>query len=408
MTRQRLLAALIAAGLCSLTQAETSPYYIGASQTFSHDSNLLRLSDTQVAPDGFSKSDTISTTSLLAGIDQPFGRQRAYGNISLRANRLSNNETFNNEGYSLTGGLDWETIEHISGSIKATANRNLARFNTEDIGLVTKKNLETTQQIDATVRVGVVTAFTVEATAGHRSVDYTAAEYQGREFRQDNISLGLRYRPSSATTLGVEVRDTKGKYPKFRQFTDGTFEADRFERRDLGFTAYVAPSDVSSFSGRVSFGKTDYEVATERSFSGATGYVSWNWKPTGKLRFDTRLTRDPGQDSYFFDSAISNATIEYSRVTTALRVRADYELSAKVGLNASVGASHRSLASTLFNSTQTGSDRSTNLALGALWTPTRSLQFGCDLSHDRRRGEQPLSSNLSDTTYSCYGQATLQ
>jgi len=410
---QHRLFVLLAATAAAAAQAETSPYYIGASQSFSHSSNLLRLGDDEPVPAGLSKADTVSSTSLLAGLDQPIGRQRLYGNVTLRANRLSNNDIYNNESYALTAGLDWATVEHISGSLKATANRNLAAFNADEIGLLQKKNLETTQQVDAAFRIGVVTEWTAEAMFGGRSVDYSADEFQSREFRQDSASLGLRWRPSDATTLGLAVRQTKGRYPKFRSLPDGSFEDDRFDSRNVDLTGTIAPSAISTFSTRLSFGKTDYEVATQRSYSGVTGLLRWEWKPTGKLSFDTRLTRDPSQSSYFFDSRVSDSTVEYSRITTALSMRADYAVSAKIGLNSTLAYSRRSLARTVPTTSGseelTGQDRSTRLAFGATWVPTRSLQFGCDLAQDRRStNSTELSSAYSDTTVSCFGQVTLQ
>ncbi len=410
MNRNRCLALLVAAS-AGAAQAETSPYFVGLSQAFSHSANLLRLSDGQAAPEGFSKSDTVSATSLLAGLDQPFGRQRVYGNLALRENRLSNNKVYDNQSYALTAGLDWATVERISGSLKATANRNLASFNADEIGFVQKKNLETTQQVDAALRVGVVTELTAEVNVGERSVDYSADEFQSREFRQNSVSIGLRWRPGGAGTLGVALRETKGRYPK--AFPAGSaVEADRFDSREVDVSANVAPSAASTVSGRISLGKTRYDVATQRGYSGVTGLLRWEWQPTGKLRLDTKLTRDPSQASYFFSSAVPNSTVESSRLDTALRLRADYEASAKIALNTTLSYGRRSLARTLpaaFGGTDlTGSDRSNGLGLGASWTPTRSLQFGCDLARERRSSDSPLSSNYSDTTASCFGQITLQ
>jgi hypothetical protein len=416
MHRSRLLLSLAAAGLATVVGtagAEANPYYLGISQTFSHNSNLLGLGDGQEAPAGFSRSDSISSTALLAGLDQPFGRQRLFGNVALRSNRLSNNDVYNNESYALTAGLDWATVNNISGNLKASANRNLASFNSTEIGLLTKKNVETTQQFDGTVRIGVVTAWTAEASVGTRSVDYSAIEYESREFRQNSLSVGMRYRPSAASNFGIAVSSAKGRYPKFRPLdnTGTNFEADTYNRRDVDFTANLTPSAASDLSARISVGNTSYDIASDRDFSGVTGQISWNWRPTGKLRFNTMLTRDPGQDSYFLASQISDATIDYSRLTTALNLRADYDVAAKVSLNANLGLSRSSLTRTiplLTNISETGSEHNVHWGFGAVWVPLRSLQVGCDLGRDQRSGTAPLSSDLHDSTVSCYGQFTLQ
>lgn len=411
MTRHPWLA--LAAALAALpAQAETSPYYIGASQALSRSSNLLRLPDGVTAPDGFSKSDTVSATSLLAGLDQPFGRQRAYGSLTLRSSRLASNEIYNNDGYVLTAGLDWATIERVSGSLKVFGNRNLASFNADGIGLVAKKNIETSKQMDAALRVGVVTELTAELYVSNRRVEYSAEEYRSLEFRQDSASLGLRWRPSGASLLGVALRETNGRYPKFITLFDGSFRADSFDRRDIDFTATFDATGASTLSTRISIGKAEYEVAKERGFSGVTGALSWNWRPTGKLRLDAELLRDTSQSSASSGSAISVSSSDYNRLTTSLRMRIEHALSAKVAANAALTHGRRDLASTLQQAGATvdrsGQDRTTNLSVGAIWAPVRALQFGCDLARERRSSDTTLSTSYGDTTTSCNGQFLFQ
>ena len=72
------LAAVIASAVAFAGQAnaQANPWYIGAAQTLTHESNLYRLADGQTTPDGVSKSDLVSSTALLAGLDQTISRQR--------------------------------------------------------------------------------------------------------------------------------------------------------------------------------------------------------------------------------------------------------------------------------------------------------------------------------------------
>src|SRR5438552_933532 len=98
-------------------RADPNPYYIGASQAFTHDSNVLRL------PEGSEQSDSFSTTTLLGGFDQPISRQRLYANGTLNYNRYKNRTDLNNTGYGLNAGWDWATIGHLSGTLSANLNR---------------------------------------------------------------------------------------------------------------------------------------------------------------------------------------------------------------------------------------------------------------------------------------------
>jgi hypothetical protein len=392
---------------------ESNPYFIGLSQTISHDTNLLRLSTRQAAPAGFSKSDTSSTTALIAGIDQPFGRQRFYGNVSLRASRFDRNKVYDNDGYTALAGLDFATIERISGTISAGANRGLSRFNTEEIGLLTDKNVESVESLGATVRVGVVTEYTVEVSANHRRVDNSLDDdrVRARNFRQNAASLGLRWRPSPDFNVGLALRGSQGTYPEFRRTQTG-FQADEFDRQDVDLTVFYRPSGASRLELRLSEGKTEYDLATQRNFSGLTGSLAWRWQATGKVLLDTRYTRDTGQDSYAIAFFGVPGTSDYSRTSDRLSLRAEWAASAKLAFDAGLAHVDRKLVRTIdnpfFTSDATGREKVSTLTLGGRWAPVRWARLGCNVESIRRSGSGTLGSDLKGESYGCYGQFTLQ
>ncbi len=416
MTPRRLLPLLLAtlSGFSApAAQAEGSPWSLGLSQAVSRSSNLLRLPADAAVPAGFSRADTVSSTALLAGLDQPFGRQRAYGSLRLSADRLSNNGIYDNEGYALSGGLDWATVERVSGTLRASANRTLADFYADEIGFLAKKNLQTTGEIDNTVRIGVVTDWTAELNGAIRSVDYSAGEYQSREFRERSAGASLRFSPGGAASLGLGWRETRGRYPRFRTAADGTPLPDHFARSDLDLSGSLQPSGASRLAARLSLARIRYDIASQRDFSGVTGLLRWTWQPTAKLRLDTRLTRDPSQSSYFSDGAdaAADATVDYSRMTTTLLWRADWQATAKLAFNARLTHARRALTRTLSGSGSAvdGRDRRTVLEAGADWAPTRSLRLGCNVARDQRSGDtSTLTSDYRDNTLACSARFTLQ
>lgn len=397
------LAALIAFGLAGpAALAQSSPYYVGVSQAFTHESNIYRLSGNQPI-----NSDTVSTTSLLAGLDQTFGRQRLFADTSVQASRYRNNNTLNNTGYSLNGGLDWATIERLSGRISLGANRNMAQFNPGgDSPLLTKKNIQTNRQASATVRYGLVSKFTAEATLSHRRVAYSAVEYNRFQYRQNSGSLGLVYRPSGALSLGAALRYTEGRYPMARTTAAGFLE-DTYKRHDLDLTSNWILSGASTINARLSLGKQEYASFNSRDFSGATGALTWIWQPGPRLRVKTGLSRDTGQDTSFLTFGSSNfVTSDYSRLTTALTSSATYELSAKIFIDASLRWSDRSLTNT---GQAFGNDSNKGVSLGGRWLPTRNTQVGCQLSHDSRSSDNlALSVPFSANSTSCYAQFMLR
>ena len=395
------LSTLAAAGLLlasTTALAQSSPYYIGVSQALAYESNLYRIGGSIGLPAGAqNKSDTIATTSLVAGVDQTWGRQRLSGSGSLRASRFANNDQLNNEGYGLNLGLDWATVERVSGRLGVTADRSLRSYDPAyQGGLASERNIEDNNQINATVRVGVVTRLTGEVSASRRQVRFSAQAFKGSEYNQNIGSIGARYRLGGATTVGLALRQSQVRYVSVD---------DPYKRRDIDLTANWNPSGLTTVYGRISHTSTDHAKSPTRDFSGATAELRGTTQATGKVKLNVKLSRDLAQGTSTFDFAGQTPTTEFDRVSTALRLGADYELSAKIALNAGIEHIRRNFEGTRF--AIVGSDRTTALDLGARWLPTRAIQVGCSLRYDTRSVSlvgNPYNSNAVN----CYGQFVLQ
>lgn len=403
-------------GLASgLARAETSPWFLGLSQTQTRDANVLRLAEGQDTPDGYSRADTIRTTALLAGLDQSFGRQRAYGTLNLRNSRYVGNPRFDNTNYSAQLGLDWATVGRVSGSVNAFAARNLQNFSANVFTPELAKDLETTRSVGGRVTVGLVTAFSLEASGSHREVrnSLTDSAVQARDFDQDTASLGLRWRPSAVGSVGLVLGATQGRYPRFATDAAGFYTADRFKRQDVQLNLSYAPSSASVLEARLANGRTTYDLNQRRNFSGLTGSLSWNWQATGKLRLVLTAGRDTGQDSYAATSALRTAsTADYSRVNTAARMQLEYLATGKLAFGLVVNQERRDLVRTIDDpfipESASGADRTTLSTLSARWAFTRNAMLGCERSNERRVGEGQLTSSMRTRSTTCFAQLTLQ
>lgn len=395
-----LLAGLSLAGAA---QAEESPYYLGGSLGLTHVSNIYRSTPGQPR-----NNDTVSTATLLAGLDQRIGRQRLFGDVSVRANHYTDNSDLSNTGYALNAGLDWQTVERLSGQLSVNSNRALAQFNPGNAPAISKKNIEQTDQARASLRYGLASLLTLEGSLTHRQRDYSASEYDAYDYQQDTVSLGLSYRPSAKLQLGVATRYSEGSYPHYR-LLGGAYQADKFKRHDLDLTGSWTASGASVLSARLSASKADHSEASTRDFSGATGLVSWRWQPTAKLLINTSVSRDSGVDSSFLSfGQLGGIASDYSRITTAAQLNASYELSSKITLEAGVSRAKRDLTSSFGNQVVDGADTSTGLSLAARWQVRRNALLGCQINRDERTGSSFLSLPYSATSYGCYAQALLR
>ena len=392
--------------------AMAGPYSLGLTQSVTHESNLLRAEDGQALPEGLSRSDTVYTTAVSAGIDQPIGRQRVFGSALLRHTRFQRNDLYDSSGHRLNLGAEWSTVGRWSGSVGATLQRNLAQFSNDEAGILTRSNIERTRLVDSAVRWGLGARLSAEASLDWRSVDFSAPEFASRAFRQTGAYLGLRHAPSGALWWSTGLRQSRGVYPNFRRSAEG-FEADRFDRLELEWRAAVKPSGGSEVEARLGLGRTRYDTATNRDVSGLFGGVTWSWRPTGRLRVQTRWSRDPSQDSYFLNTLFGRGTLSYDRVATTVQLRSDLDLSAKTSLFAAWGWTDRSLA----RSIEVGGsalddlrvdDRTRQWALGLRWQASRSLLMGLDLSGEGRSQATVLSRPYSATSVNAFGQFTLQ
>jgi len=394
----RIALVSVAAAAALPAAAQTNPYSLAVSQKFSHSSNLFQTA-------GATVSDTQSVTSLIAGLDQPIGRQRLSASLSASLNRYQDNSQLNNEGYALRAGWDWSTINNISLSLKADASQSLGDFSPAGLPSITTKNLVSSQGFGATVRQGVVTRLTTEASFSHRRTRNSNALFGSRDLDTDEGSVGVKYRLGGATNVGAALRMTRGEYPDYLVFGGQTL-SETFRRRNLDLNADWQPSGVSRLNARVSLGKETYNRDTVRDISGLTYSIGWSWKPSGKVSLNAALTRDTGDEATTLtlgDFALTGNAV--NRVRNGLSLSANYALTAKIGLSASASTSSGTVVTP--NTGTSGRERTQRIAFGATWDPTRTVRVGCDFSRDSRDASA-LATAYDADVFGCFAQLTLR
>ncbi len=389
-------------GVAPFAHAQRDPYYLGISQSLGHNSNVYRINGNEV-PDKF------ATTSLNLGFDQPIGRQRVFANASVRATRYEDITILNNTGYGLGAGLDWSTIERLSGGLGVSLNRSLANYATSGDQLQVpqnKKNEETSGQANLRVQYGLASLLSLNGSLSHSEISYSAIEYARSEVRQNAGSLGLTYRPSGLLTLGTAYRVTQGEYPN--PLPSGAIES--FDRKDIDLTATWLASGLSSVNARLSYGKSTYDTFTKRDTKGATGSLGWAWQPTGKLSFNTTLSRDTGTETSLYALANNQGTAvgDNSVSTNAFALGAGYEVTSKIRVNLGTRYAKRKLVNDI-NNTE-GRDTVTSVTLGATYALSRAWQMGCNAGQDTGKPTDStgVSSKYTTTNASCNVQFTIR
>lgn len=392
--RIRLATLATFAALTHSAQAQTddtTPFYAGGSLGVSHVSNVYRQPN---APN----SDTVSSAGLLGGIDQRLGRQHLTLDGSLQNNRYSTNKDLNYRSHSLRAALNWETVGNLSGVLSAKSDRSLADFNVGDgIAPLFEKNIERNEEFQAVARLGVATRYTAEAGWTNRRRDYSAEEYDRYVYRQNSGSVGLYATPAGNVRLGLVGRHTKGKNPRFPTGPAITAVND-YTRDDIDFTTRWNVGGHSIVNTRISRSKTDNGIASLRDFSGTTGAVGWNWRPTGKLQVNLQYTRDTGQESVI-------RSADQNRVYSAWQLGSSYSLTGKLSLSArAIDNRARRTSDSSAVSESVENTRSYNL--GLRWAVSRGFSLNCQYDHVDRDHSVAIYAYTA-SSYGCTGQAIL-
>lgn len=384
----------LAAGLVvgSSAFAQQSPWYIGVSQGFTHNSNVFKESA------GREASDTVSSTGLLGGLNLELGRQRLFADFTANANRYQDNDHLDNNSYSLTSGIDWQTIEHLSGSVRLTGRRNLGDYGVATLpayGLplgTPIRNVETIRHASASARYGFVSHLGLYGGVDDRDVKYSFTTERDTSSRAAH--LGVRWgTPGSVLTLGVSGRVTKGESPNYKALIDplipqlgfGPLEPDEYDRKDIDLTATWIPSALSTITGRISATRENHTAVSRSDFSGVTGEVQWNYKPSDKLALTALAMRDTGdQTSYtrILPTDPMPSVVDQNRINWVFDLAADYALTAKIALNGNVRHTRGEVdivGGRSFNTT------ANQIALGARYQVLRTVSLSCNMSRETRR-----------------------
>lgn len=396
--------------------SDPNPYYLGVSQALTHDSNVTR------SPSG--PSDTYSSTSLLGGFDQPIGRQRLFGNAAITANRYMDQDQLDNTSYNLSGGLDWQTIADLSGNLNGGIGRFLAAPAASGIVPTTNRNVGDTKNLNAVARWGGAGRLSVEGTLGYAEVEYSAPEYVTSNTKTDSASLGLFYRPGGNLRLGVAGRVTKAKTPQAFAIVGGGFQSNDVKSKNVDFLVDYELTGLLTTNARISYTKQTNSGITDADFSGVTGTISLQYRPTAKLSFNAFAGRDVGFNSSIYNTVgivfldpttpiltpISGLS-QSNQITNSIGLNVGYLATAKVTANASVRYARARLITTIVtqSSNQAAPDTTDVLKtaqLGAVWAISRNWSVSCNVAHETRDVSGAVVYDYSANSVGCLGQYT--
>ena len=372
--------------------SDPNPYYIGVSQAFIHDSNVYRI------PSG--PGDLYSVTSLLGGFDQPIGRQRVYARGIVSGNRYQDEKTLDNTSYSVNAGIDWETIEHLSGNVNASFNRSLTAAPTNAGTPVATQNLSDTQTIEALIRWGGPSLLSLEGGASYSNVGYGSQQYASSEFNQSSAHVNLFYHGGGPLRVGIGVRGDSTRTPQaFVDPATGQVQSTRLTGKHLDLLADYDVTGQILADARLSYTRQESSLSGQADFSGWTGNVGVAWQVTGKTLLRVDASRNAGFNSTTYNTFAFTETANGIAFTPVVGVYQNNQLVSSAGISATWAATAKISA---FASARYQRSHQVNVilapgtpapditdvadvfALGANYAITRNWGAACNLSYERR------------------------
>jgi hypothetical protein len=376
----------------------SQPWYLGALLGYTHDSNVFRR-------DALKVSDGYTSAGLIGGLHWKPGRQHLYVDGNVENNHWNSQKQLDNTSHYVVGGLDWQTVEHLSGTLRYASRENLSDFAVP--GTPADRNMERGQDASAIVRYGFVTPIGIEAGYRRGTLDYSITT--DRNTTSDVVWVAGHYGVGMPLTLGVGLRSTKSDTPGYKPLLPfelfpppnvqyGPVEPDKGDRKDIDFTATWQPSGVSVLTGRISYTREDHTAPSRPDLHGFSGQVTWDWKVTGKTTFRGTLVRDTGTETSFLSLeqiGLKGISFDNNHVSYLALAEAGWQATAKILVTAGLRYTN-GVANTIAGS---GYDVSTTrLRLGAQWEPTRHVSLACLVA--RETGNVSASA----TVYNCNAQ----
>jgi hypothetical protein len=403
-------AALAAAASCGAWAEDPNPYYIGASQTFARDSNVFRTPD--------ASHDYYSSTGLIGGFDQLISRQRLYAKANVNYNKYHNNTILDNTSYGVNAGWDWATIERLTGNLNAEANQALATFNGNSTQPTASRNLVKTDQLSTNVRWGGDGLINLTGAYAHSRVKYSAPEYLNAQSSNDTSSIGANYRLGEDLRVGGAFRLSRTKAPYAIPIVANPVGPDDYRSntstgRNVDLTLDWRFTPKTNLNARLSWTRLTNSDANNLDFKGATGALTGNYAPTGKLSFNAGIARDAGLNTTFFNANTTGAPTtgapvtgltQNSQLTDTYSLGALYAATAKISLNANLRYRHSKVVTLL----EENNDNGRFYALGATYDILRNWQLGCTFSRESRSISGTGGFSYAAHVFGCSAQIKLQ
>jgi exopolysaccharide biosynthesis operon protein EpsL len=347
-----------------------------AAETFTYDSNLLRISKAANAFGAIGSSDLSDiyfTTSAGFNLTVPVGRQVFVGGYAINRIDYSRFSDLSYTGREGRGIWFWRLGNSLSGEVGFTDTKMQATF----VNFTTRiKDPVTTQTGFANAAFLINPSWQLRAGVDGLHQEHGEASRQEQNINVTGTEGGLNFISRRGNTLGLLVRNDEGRYPN-RQL--GVFD-NAYTQKTVAAVLDWAITPASRVSGRLGHAKREFRTLSNRDFSGGVGRAVYDWTPGGRFSLRAVAQRDI--------SAYEDIRSSFVLVTGVALLPA-YRLDDKLSFGGIADISKRQYLGDPTGATR--NDRVHTLGINATWLPTRNTSVIASLTRETRSSSVQFS-----------------
>jgi len=319
-------------------EADTRTVHFFVSGGIYHDDNIFRLSDSATVPAGVSKSDTIYRIGARLRADIPISRQRIILDGRVDNYTFDKNGLLDHVDYRGSARWAWQAGPLVSGDLGYSRRRYLG-----DLGEINAplKDMITEDRIFGSAGFMVTPRWRIRGGADWGEWDHSAATRQTLNLEVTSVTVGLDYVTPLNNHVGVQHKQSHGKYPNRQTVSGTTTVANSYDEGETSAVLRWNITGKSVLNARAGYTKREHDEVPARDFDGFTGRVNLDWEAGAKTLLHGAVWRE-------IRSVDELATLEQAAASYVL---------------------------------------STGLSIGPSWAPTSKLVFEAKYIHEKREYE---------------------
>jgi exopolysaccharide biosynthesis operon protein EpsL len=343
--------------------------YVG--YAVAHDDNLLGASD---GADGAAQSSTSRLTGAGVLVDKQFSQQALTAALHFTRIRYDRLPELNNDAKDLRANWNWHVGNYLDGDIGASYVEALAPFVNFH---ARERNVRSERREFGEGRWLLHPSWRARAGASRSTLEYELASQQGGNRVEQVGELGLDYLARSGSTVGTQLRHTRGHYPNRQQVdalsVDNSYTQDELKAK---VNWLITGKTQLQFLGGLVERKHDAFAA--RDYRGVNARANVNWQASAKLGVALGAWREIG--------ALDDVTTSYT-LNRGVSLGSVWDVTEKVRIDAQFKHETSDFSGTAVVSSTLPERKDTvrRAALKVVYRATRHLQLGAQAYRNERR-----------------------